>query len=77
MRNVIKVEKKIGESKVVKFKALCEGKLIIRSHWWTALVVAFVEKYFPNEKDIWELFIKKAHDRLNNEELISKASSFV
>ena len=71
------LEEKIGEDKIQELKNHCEGKMIIRCHWWTALVIAYVEKYFAKEKDIWELFIKKARNRLDNEDLILKATDII
>ena len=67
------IEKLIGENKVEKFKRASEGKSISVEKWWTALVIAFVQKNFAKEKDTWELFIQKASDWLNNDALITEA----
>ena len=71
------IEKLIGENKVEKFKSICEGKGIASENWWTALIIAFVEKNFLKEKDTWELFIQKALDWLNNKTLVADAKQIL
>ena len=45
--------------------------------WWTALVIAFIEKKFFKEKDTWELFVQKGSDWLNDPKLIVEAKHFL
>ena len=75
MDNAIK--KLIGDDKTEKFKRTSEGKGIASEKWWTALVIAFVEKNFLKEKDTWELFIQKALDWLNNNTLVAEAKQIL
>ena len=75
MDNAIK--KLIGEDKTEKFKRASEGKGIASENWWTALIIAFVEKNFLKEKDTWELFIQKASDWLNNKTLVAEAKQIL
>merc|ERR1719342_393745 len=62
----------IGDNLVEKFKKQCEAQGISMEKWWTALVIAFIEKKFTKEKDTWELFIQKGSDWLNNSGLVAE-----
>jgi len=67
----------IGDNLVEKFKKQCEAKGISMEKWWTALVIAFIEKKFTKEKDTWELFIQKGSDWLNNSGLVAEAKKAI
>ena len=67
----------IGEDKVEIFKKQCETRNISLENWWTALIIAFIEINFPDEKDTWELFIQKASDWLNNSNIIKNAKTIL
>ena len=67
----------IGEDKVEIFKKQCETSNISLENWWTALIIAFIEINFPDEKDTWELFIQKASDWLNNSNIIKNAKTIL
>ena len=73
----IAIKKLIGEDKTEQFKRASEGKGIASENWWTALIIAFVEKNFSKEKDTWELFIQKASDWLNNKTLVEEAKQIL
>ena len=73
----IEIKKLIGEDKTEQFKRASEAKGIASENWWTALIIAFVEKNFLKEKDTWELFIQKASDWLNNKTLVAEAKQIL
>eukprot|EP00092_Neocalanus_flemingeri_P030787 GFUD01033440.1.p1 GENE.GFUD01033440.1~~GFUD01033440.1.p1 ORF type:complete len:808 (-),score=279.18 GFUD01033440.1:316-2739(-) len=56
------------------FKAECVTKNIDTKVWLTALVIAFIEQNFPDEKDTWDLIVEKARDWLGNTEVVVAAS---
>ena len=53
---------------------LCIVKNIETKVWMTAIIIAFVEKNFPDEKDTWEMIVEKARDWLGKTEVVVAAS---
>ena len=43
----------------------------------TALIIAYLEKNFPNEKDTWELIVEKAKDWLGKNDIIRRATDLL
>ena len=56
------------------FEKECKNKNIETTVWLTALIIAFIQKNFPEEKDSWELIVEKAEKWLSNTDLIISAS---
>ena len=52
------------------FQEQCKKKNIETRVWLTALIIAFIQKNFPDEKDSWELIVEKAQDWLGNTHVI-------
>ena len=69
--------KMIGEAKVETFRVEARARGIPDAEWVTALVIAFVEISFQEERDTWELFVQKAIDWLNKPELVAEAKHFL
>ena len=69
--------KMIGEGKVETFRVEARARGIPDTEWVTALVIAFVEVNFQEERDTWELFVQKASDWLNKPELVAEAKHFL
>jgi len=67
------VEKIIGDNFVV-FRKQSEGKKIDAKVWLTALIISYIEKSFPEEKDTWELIVEKARDWLGKTDVILMAT---
>jgi len=63
----------IGEKFEVFKKQCIDMKLEIKV-WLTALIIAFIEKKYPEEKDSWEMIVEKAKDWLGKTEVIVAAS---
>jgi hypothetical protein len=68
------VGKMIG-SNFEMFRKECEDKGIATRVWLTALIIAFIEQNFSDEKDSWELILEKAREWLGGDELIMAAYS--
>ena len=71
------LEEMIGLTRVETFRNQSASKKIPLQEWWTALIVAFVELTFKDNKDTWELFVMKASDWLNNNQLIAEAKLII
>ena len=56
------------------FEKECKNKNIETTVWLTTLIIAFIQKNFPEEKDSWELIVEKAQNWLSNTDLIISAS---
>eukprot|EP00090_Calanus_glacialis_P005452 TRINITY_DN14219_c0_g1_i3.p1 TRINITY_DN14219_c0_g1~~TRINITY_DN14219_c0_g1_i3.p1 ORF type:complete len:804 (+),score=256.05 TRINITY_DN14219_c0_g1_i3:133-2544(+) len=66
----------IGE-KFAAFKKQCVEKKIETTVWLTALIIAYLEKNFPDEKDTWELIVDKAKDWLGKNDVIRMATNIL
>ena len=66
------VEKLIGQ-KFDIFRTECMDKNIETRVWLTAIIIAFIEEEFSDEKDSWEMIVEKAREWLNRNELINAA----
>ena len=71
------LEEMIGLTRVETFRNQSASKKIPLQEWWTALIVAFVELTFKDNKDTWELFVMKASDWLNNNQLVEEAKLII
>jgi len=69
--NIIKTI--IGD-KFAVFQEQCKGGNIESRVWITALIIAFIQKNFPDERDSWELIVEKAEDWLGNTDVIVSAA---
>jgi len=67
------IEKIIGDNFEV-FRKQSEGKKIDAKVWLTALIISYIEKSFPEEKDTWELIVEKARDWLGKTDVILMAT---
>ena len=67
------IESIIGE-KFEVFKKQCDEKNVETKVWQTALIIAFIEQNFTDEKDTWEMIVEKARDWLGETEMILAAS---
>jgi len=59
------IESIIGD-KFAVFQEQCKRRNVETRVWITALIIAFIQKNFPDEKDSWELIVEKAQDWLGN-----------
>eukprot|EP00090_Calanus_glacialis_P006199 TRINITY_DN14861_c0_g1_i2.p1 TRINITY_DN14861_c0_g1~~TRINITY_DN14861_c0_g1_i2.p1 ORF type:complete len:655 (-),score=152.05 TRINITY_DN14861_c0_g1_i2:36-1769(-) len=66
------VEKLIGQ-KFDIFRTECMDKNIETRVWLTAIIIAFIEEEFSDEKDSWEMIVEKAREWLNRDDLILAA----
>ena len=65
--------KNIIGDKFDEFQQQCQNKNMESKVWLTALIIAFIEKSFPKEKDVWELIIEKARSWIGDTDIILKA----
>ena len=68
------IEKLIGH-KFGIFRKECLDKGIETRVWLTALIIAFIEREFPDEKDSLELIVGKAREWLGRDELVLAANN--
>ena len=66
------VEKLIGP-KFGIFRKECLDKGIETRVWLTALIIAFIEREFSDDKDSWELIVEKAREWLGGDEIVLAA----
>ena len=66
------VENLIGQ-KFDIFRTECMDKGIETRVWLTAIIIAFIEEEFSDERDSWEMIVEKAREWLNRNELIIAA----
>ena len=55
----------------------CFEKNIATNVWLTALIIAYLEKNFSDEKDTWELIVGKARDWLGKTDVIHQATEIL
>jgi len=68
------IAEKIIGNKFEVFRKLCEEKKIDIKIWLTALIISYIEKSFPEEKDTWELIVEKARDWLGKTDILLMAT---
>ena len=68
-----KIMETINGDKFSVFEKSCLEKKIDTQVWQTALIVAFIEQMFNDEKDTWELIIEKARDWIGSTGVIKDA----
>ena len=75
--NEDEIIKTIIGTKFEVFKTKCVDKNIDTKVWLTALIIAYIEQNFPDEKDRWDLIVEKARDWLGSTEVIVAASNYL
>ena len=68
------IEKLIGH-KFGIFRKECLDTGIETRVWLTALIIAFIEREFPDDKDSWEMIVEKARKWLGGDEMVVAAQN--